>query len=185
VLTVAVSPRNGQFPAQPVKSQDSLLALALPRMPVLRQQPDPPKEFPMVTSDRVEAVIETIRPLLQAEGADIEVLQVDRHAAQVRVTGLCSCAPKATPMAGVNGGASPALSTLTPISLDDRLLELERSLITWALTASRGNKSRAAALLRVKRSTLGDRIRHCGLEPSTVTRTETRGGTQADATGPA
>jgi DNA-binding NtrC family response regulator len=52
----------------------------------------------------------------------------------------------------------------TPISLDQRLLELETNLISWALTISRGNKSRAAELLQVKRSTLGDRIRHCGLD---------------------
>jgi two-component system response regulator AtoC len=57
--------------------------------------------------------------------------------------------------------SSPAV----PISLDGRLRDLERSLITWALKASHGNKSRAAELLQVKRSTLGDRIRHCGLEP--------------------
>ena len=54
-------------------------------------------------------------------------------------------------------------STATPISLDDRLRELEASLISWALTASRGNKSKAARLLQVKRSTLGDRINRCGL----------------------
>ena len=51
-----------------------------------------------------------------------------------------------------------------PISLDDRLRELEVSLITWALRASHGNKSRAAELLQMKRSTLGDRIKHCGLD---------------------
>ena len=33
-----------------------------------------------------------------------------------------------------------------------------------ALDASQGNKSRAAALLRIKRSTLGDRIRRLGLD---------------------
>ena len=53
------------------------------------------------------------------------------------------------------------------ISLDDRLREVEANLIRWALEASHGNKSKAAALLQVKRSTLGDRIRHCGLERST------------------
>jgi DNA-binding NtrC family response regulator len=51
-----------------------------------------------------------------------------------------------------------------PISLDERLRELEASLITWALKVSHGNKSRAAALLQMKRSTLGDRIKHCGLD---------------------
>ena len=50
-----------------------------------------------------------------------------------------------------------------PISLDDRLLEVEASLITWAFEVSLGNKSKAAALLKVGRSTLGDRISRCGL----------------------
>ncbi len=49
-----------------------------------------------------------------------------------------------------------------PIALDDRLRELEASLITWALKVSNGNKSRAAELLQIKRSTLGDRIARCG-----------------------
>ena len=56
-----------------------------------------------------------------------------------------------------------------PISLDDRIRELEANLIGWALKVSRGNKSRAAELLQIKRSTLGDRINRCGLgrpEPS-------------------
>jgi len=46
-----------------------------------------------------------------------------------------------------------------PISLDDRLREVEANLIEWALKVSKGNKSRAAELLQIKRSTLGDRIR--------------------------
>jgi DNA-binding NtrC family response regulator len=49
------------------------------------------------------------------------------------------------------------------VSLDDRLQEVESRLITWALESSHGNKSRAAALLQIKRSTLGDRIRKLGL----------------------
>jgi transcriptional regulator with GAF, ATPase, and Fis domain len=53
-----------------------------------------------------------------------------------------------------------------PISLEGRLRDLEKSLIIWALNASHGNKSRAARLLQIKRSTLGDRIRHCGLDAS-------------------
>jgi DNA-binding NtrC family response regulator len=51
----------------------------------------------------------------------------------------------------------------TPISLDDRLREVEAELITWALTLTRGNKSKAAKLLQIKRSTLGDRINRCGV----------------------
>jgi transcriptional regulator with GAF, ATPase, and Fis domain len=49
------------------------------------------------------------------------------------------------------------------ISMDDRLAAMEVSLISWALRASGGNKSMAAGLLRMKRSTLGDRIKRLGL----------------------
>jgi two-component system response regulator AtoC len=50
------------------------------------------------------------------------------------------------------------------VSLDDRLRDVETNLISWALRTSGGNKSRAAELLQIKRSTLGDRIRRLGLE---------------------
>jgi DNA-binding NtrC family response regulator len=43
-------------------------------------------------------------------------------------------------------------------SLDDHMRALEAGLIAAALAESRGNKSKAARLLGVKRSTLGDRI---------------------------
>ena len=72
--------------------------------------------------------------------------------------------------AGQPADAPPvAVAPVTPagdaaISLDDRLRELESNLIRWALRVSHGNKSRAAELLQIKRSTLGDRIKHCGLE---------------------
>jgi transcriptional regulator with GAF, ATPase, and Fis domain len=49
------------------------------------------------------------------------------------------------------------------ISLDDRLKEVESNLIGWALKVADGNKSKAAELLNIKRSTLGDRIARCGL----------------------
>ena len=50
-----------------------------------------------------------------------------------------------------------------PIALDDRLRDVEANLISWALKVSHGNKSKAAELLQIKRSTLGDRIARCGL----------------------
>ncbi len=60
--------------------------------------------------------------------------------------------------------AAPSLpAQAAPIALDDRLRELESNLITWALKVSHGNKSKAAELLQIKRSTLGDRIARCGL----------------------
>ena len=68
-----------------------------------------------------------------------------------------------------SGTSAPAAAELaapadaTSISLDDRLREVESNLISWALKVSDGNKSRAAELLSIKRSTLGDRIARCGL----------------------
>jgi transcriptional regulator with PAS, ATPase and Fis domain len=64
--------------------------------------------------------------------------------------------------AKAGAGAVPA-GVPTPISLDDRLMQVEQNLIGWALKVAEGNKSRAAALLNIKRSTLGDRIARCGL----------------------
>jgi transcriptional regulator with PAS, ATPase and Fis domain len=60
----------------------------------------------------------------------------------------------------------PILETHThpsAVSLDDRLRDVEANLITWALKVSGGNKSKAAELLNIKRSTLGDRIKKLDL----------------------
>ena len=51
----------------------------------------------------------------------------------------------------------------TSIVLDDRMRAVERGLIRWALERSNGNRSEAAERLHIKRSTLADRIRRCGL----------------------
>ena len=58
----------------------------------------------------------------------------------------------------------PAVGQLGGLSLDEYLRRVEAECIASALTASGGNKSRAARLLGIKRSTLGDRIVRCGLE---------------------
>ena len=76
--------------------------------------------------------------------------------------------------AGVPDGAAAAPK---PISLDDRLKEVESNLIGWALKVADGNKSKAAELLNIKRSTLGDRIARCGLdEPRGEAHEEARAG---------
>jgi two-component system, NtrC family, response regulator len=64
--------------------------------------------------------------------------------------------------------APPADRPPTPVALDDRVREFEANLIAWALKVSNGNKSKAAELLQIKRSTLGDRIARCGLERQAV-----------------
>ena len=69
-------------------------------------------------------------------------------------------APDGAPVAS---SAAPLPVETGSLSLDGRLREVESNLIAWALNASGGNKSRAAELLRIKRSTLGDRIARSGI----------------------
>jgi DNA-binding protein Fis len=104
-----------------------------------------PKEHIMVSKESVQAVLDRVRPFLNADGGDIELVGDDGH------------------------------SAATSFSLDDRLRDVEANLIGWALKVSGGNKSRAAELLQIKRSTLGDRINRCGLG---------RADSEAVATGP-
>ena len=93
-----------------------------------------------------------------------------------RIAQTCSCGTVRVGCLSASilfrAGARPADSApmvptdeAAPISLDGRLHEVEASLIGWALKVSGGNKSRAAELLQIKRSTLGDRINRCGLGP--------------------
>jgi Fe-S cluster biogenesis protein NfuA len=49
----------------------------------------------MVTKDRIEDVLGRVRPFLQADGGDIELLAVDGNAAIVRLTGTCAQCPSA------------------------------------------------------------------------------------------
>jgi transcriptional regulator with GAF, ATPase, and Fis domain len=65
--------------------------------------------------------------------------------------------------AGIQTPATTESERFAGVSLDDRIQQVELSLIAWALKTSDGNKSKAAVLLKVKRSTLGDRIRKLGL----------------------
>jgi DNA-binding NtrC family response regulator len=70
------------------------------------------------------------------------------------------------PLTSEPAPAAPLLGNdeLSPVSLDNRLREFETDLISWALRVTAGNKSRAAKLLKIKRSTLGDRMGRCGLK---------------------
>ena len=93
-----------------------------------------------------------------------------------RITQTCTCSMvrvgclPASVLFGASDGPHPAAAPAEAaqekgrVSLDARLHEVEAHLIGWALEASHGNKSRAAELLRIKRSTLGDRIRRLGLD---------------------
>jgi len=49
----------------------------------------------MVTRERVEAVLDRVRPFMQADGGDIELLDVSGNSADVRLTGMCAGCPSA------------------------------------------------------------------------------------------
>jgi DNA-binding NtrC family response regulator len=69
-------------------------------------------------------------------------------------------------------GGAAAVGRAEPvgaISLDDRLRQVESNLIAWALRMTGGNRSKAATLLSIKRSTLCDRIARCGMDQGEYT----------------
>lgn len=49
----------------------------------------------MVSKERIETVLGRIRPFLQADGGDIEVVDVDGNCASVKLTGMCAGCPSA------------------------------------------------------------------------------------------
>lgn len=49
----------------------------------------------MLSHDRVETVLARIRPMMQAEGGDIELVELDGNNARVRFTGICASCPSA------------------------------------------------------------------------------------------
>ena len=49
----------------------------------------------MITRERVEAVLGRVRPFLQADGGDIELIDISGDSADVKLTGLCAACPSA------------------------------------------------------------------------------------------
>ena len=49
----------------------------------------------MITRERVESVLDRVRPFMQADGGDIELLDVDGNSADVRLSGMCAGCPSA------------------------------------------------------------------------------------------
>jgi len=49
----------------------------------------------MITKERVEAVLERVRPFMRADGGDIELVAVAGNSVDVRLTGLCAGCPSA------------------------------------------------------------------------------------------
>ena len=49
----------------------------------------------MITRERVEAVLNRVRPFLQADGGDIVLVDVNGNSADVKLTGMCAGCPSA------------------------------------------------------------------------------------------
>jgi Fe-S cluster biogenesis protein NfuA len=49
----------------------------------------------MISRERVETVLDRIRPLMQADGGDIELVDIHGNSARVRLTGMCAGCPTA------------------------------------------------------------------------------------------
>ena len=49
----------------------------------------------MVSRERIESVLNRVRPFLQADGGDIELMTVSGNSAEVRLTGMCAGCPSA------------------------------------------------------------------------------------------
>jgi Fe-S cluster biogenesis protein NfuA len=48
-----------------------------------------------MTRERIEAVLDRMRPFLQADGGDIELVDVSGNSADVKLTGMCAGCPSA------------------------------------------------------------------------------------------
>ena len=95
------------------------------------------------------------------------VRELENACERIAQTCICDAVVAGCVPASILFHAAPPRAALTAGvvegSLDERLELLEAQIITAALRSAKGNKSKAAALLRIKRSTLGDRIRKLGL----------------------
>lgn len=49
----------------------------------------------MISRERVESVLDRIRPAMRADGGDIELVEVLGNSARVRLTGMCAGCPSA------------------------------------------------------------------------------------------
>jgi Fe-S cluster biogenesis protein NfuA len=48
-----------------------------------------------IEKERIQAVLDRVRPFLQADGGDIELIAVEGQSASVRLTGVCAGCPAA------------------------------------------------------------------------------------------
>ena len=49
----------------------------------------------MVSREQIESVLGRVRPMMQADGGDIELVDIRGNSAHVRLTGMCAGCPSA------------------------------------------------------------------------------------------
>ena len=49
----------------------------------------------MISRERIEAILNRVRPFMQADGGDIELVDVVGNSAEVRLVGMCAGCPSA------------------------------------------------------------------------------------------
>jgi Fe-S cluster biogenesis protein NfuA len=49
----------------------------------------------MITRERVEKVLDRVRPFMQVDGGDIELVDINGNSADVKLTGMCAGCPSA------------------------------------------------------------------------------------------
>ena len=49
----------------------------------------------MVSRERIQGILDRIRPFLQADGGNIELVSINGNSADVRLTGMCAGCPSA------------------------------------------------------------------------------------------
>jgi Fe-S cluster biogenesis protein NfuA len=49
----------------------------------------------MITRERIETVLDRVRPFMRADGGDIELVDVNGNSADIRLTGMCAGCPSA------------------------------------------------------------------------------------------
>ena len=49
----------------------------------------------MISRERIQGVLDRVRPFLQADGGDIELVAVNGNSADIRLKGMCAGCPSA------------------------------------------------------------------------------------------
>jgi Fe-S cluster biogenesis protein NfuA len=49
----------------------------------------------MVSRERIQGILDRVRPFLQADGGNIELISIRGNSADVRLTGMCAGCPSA------------------------------------------------------------------------------------------